>query len=371
MNIIFSCGSRSWGGLEIQTLKLSITFQQRGHNVLLLIPENSTLLAKAKENNVKVVPIKWSNAKALFNIFKVRKIIRGFKPQIIHTQLSHDLWVLSPAMTKKSGAKLILTRRMNSAVNKKDIFHRYLYKKIDLLLCVSTFISENVKKTTAIEHNKVNIHFNGLDLQKFNPELYNHAECRRKFDIAENSIVIGFLGRFTFLKGHHEYFEAGKILQQKYPEMQFVFLVAGGDSFGEEAYGNKVRAYGINLLGENNIVFTGDITNIPEVLRAMDILVFPSHEESFGNVLCEAGAMEIPVVASNSGGVPDIVIDKETGILVEPKNSEKISEAIGQYIDNPNLIKQHGKAARKHINEKFTEKNQLDKLEKMYFDLTQ
>jgi len=369
MNILFTCGSFSWGGLEMQTLKLAKTFKDKGHNVLLLVPKNSRLHENATAEHIKTKTLRWSNALTVVNIFKTKHIINTFQPQIIHTQLSHDLWILSPAISKKSKTHLVFTRRMASNVSKKDFLHTALYKKVDVVLCVSKFIADNMAKTTTVNSNNIKVHYNGLNLKRFTPELYDKDACRKELGIGKDAYVVGFLGRFTFMKGHSEFFEAGKMIQQRFAERDFQFLVAGGDSFGEEAFGQETREKGIDLLGKENIVFTGDITNTPQVLKAMDVLVFPSHEESFGNVLCEAGAMEIPVVASNSGGVPDIVIHNETGLLVEPKNSLGFAEAIAFYIQHPEIAKEHGKEARVFVSKMFEEEKQIQDLENIYTNL--
>lgn len=369
MKILYTCGSHSWGGLEMQTLKTAKTMHERGHDVMLVVPYNSTLHKKSIEAAVPLLTLQWKNSCIIGNIFRLKKIIRNFCPEIIHTQLSHDLWTLSPALSKRSGVKLILSRRMASGISKKDFLHKLLYKKIDLLLCVSTFIRDNVIKTTPILPERVRVYFNGINLERFNSQLYNREHCRKNLNISSSSTVIGFLGRFTFMKGHYEFFEAAKILLEKHPTENLVFLVAGGDSFGEEEFGSKAREYGIQLLGKEHLIFTGDVTDTPPVLIAMDILAFPSHEESFGNVLCEAGALEIPVVASNSGGVPDIVVHEQTGILVDPKSSKALAEGLSYYILDLDKRKKHGKNASVFIKEKFAEQKQLQQLENIYSEL--
>jgi glycosyltransferase involved in cell wall biosynthesis len=369
MNIIITCGSASWGGLEMQSLKLALSLIGRGHSILLIVPEKSTLHRKAEEVNVPVVPLKWSDLNTPANIFRLRKIIGNFEPQIIHVQLSHDLWTIVPAMGRKTKAALVHTRRMAASQSKKDFFHKLLYKKLDVLLCISSFIKENAIQHLPVPAEKATIHFNGLNLRHYNPDQYDKLQSRNELGITKDAYVIGFLGRFTHMKGHLQYFEAGKILQQMYPEKKLFFLVAGGDSFGETEFGNGMREKGIQMLGRENVLYTGEVQNTPLVLSAMDVLAFPSHQESFGNVLCEAGAMKISVVASCNGGVPDIVVHDKTGLLVEPLNSTALADGLSQYILQPELAEKHGKNAFLFIREKFDEKKQTTLLEQIYADL--
>jgi glycosyltransferase involved in cell wall biosynthesis len=369
MRILFSCGSPSWGGLEMQTLTLAKTFQFRGHEVMLLSQKNTTLTRKAIDEGLKVKELSWTNWNTVKNIFEARKIVKNFLPDIIHTQLSHDLWVLAPAKSAYLPAKLILTKRMASKLNKKDLLHNYLYSQTDHILCVSEFIRRNVIETVKIAPESVSVLHNGLYIDKFNPKLYKKNQIRAQLQIDEHAFVIGFLGRFTYMKGHQEYFEACSFVQKSFPDMKLTFLVAGGDSFGEGVFGEKMRSVGKQILGSEHVIFTGDIANSAEVLASMDVLVFPSHEESFGNVLCEAGAMQIPVVASNSGGVPDIVEDGVTGVLVPPRDSKALAEGIRFYIKHLKNRMLHGNNAREYIIQKFQFEKQIDKLEKMYESL--
>jgi glycosyltransferase involved in cell wall biosynthesis len=368
MKIIFSCGSYSWGGLEMQTIKLARAFRLAGHEVVLLVPKDSTLLKKALKEDLTIKAIDWKGIKTISNIFLVKKIIRAFKADIVHTQLSHDLLLLSPAISKKSKTALLMTRRMSSGISKKDLFHAYLYSKIDLMLCISAFIKDNVIKTVPIHPDKVKVHYNGLNLDKFNPNQHEKSASRAIYKISNDSFVIGFLGRFTPMKGHRELFEAGSILLKKYPNLNLLFVIAGGDSFGEEKYGNEARALGKRMLGER-VIYTGNTDDTPQILSTMDILAFPSHEESFGNVLCEAAAMKIPVVASENGGVPDIVVNGETGILVKAKDSIALANGIATYIDNPEMAKMHAANARDYVINKFSEDKQITELESIYSEL--
>ncbi len=369
MKILFSSGSSSWGGLEMQSLSLAKAFQKRGHDVMLVSQKNSTLTKKSKAEGLIVNELSWTDFNTFTNIVKLRKIIGNFKPNIIHTQLSHDLWVLAPSKLAHKQSKLILTKRMASKLAKKDILHNYLYKKTDHILCVSEFIRQNVLKTVRISPEQTSVMYNGLHIGRFNPDLYDKCKLREKYKIDKDAFVIGFLGRFTFMKGHQEYFEACSIVQKMYPSLKFNFLVAGGDSFGESKFGDKMRILGKEMLGEGNVIFTGDISNSAEVLAVMDILVFPSHEESFGNVLCEAGAMQVPVVASNSGGVPDIVENGVTGILVPPLDSKALADGIRFYIEDVEKRNLHSQNARNYIINKFEFNRQIEKLGNLYESL--
>ncbi len=113
-------------------------------------------------------------------------------------------------------------------------------------------------------------------------------------------------------------------------------------------------------------ILTGFQKDIPRMLSAMDILAFPSYRESFGNTLLEAMAMQLPVVASNSGAVPEIVIDGETGLLVPPKDADQLAKKMLALIENPSLCHQMGFAGRNRVENSFGFDIFIETLEKHY-----
>ncbi len=117
-----------------------------------------------------------------------------------------------------------------------------------------------------------------------------------------------------------------------------------------------------------NISFLGAIEHrqVPEILRNVDIFVMPSIREEFGVAAVEAQAMEIPVVSTRVGGVPEVVLDGETGILVEPGDSEQLAQAILTLIENPALRRQMGKRGRKHVLANYRWEDNAALMERLY-----
>jgi len=122
---------------------------------------------------------------------------------------------------------------------------------------------------------------------------------------------------------------------------------------------------------DRNVSFIGYVPNkqIPAVLKEIDILVMPSILETFGVAALEAQSMEIPVIASNSGGVPEVVVDKVTGFLVEPKDYKGLAQAIQKLIDQPGLREKMGKAGRRFVLKNYRIEDNADKLISLYENL--
>jgi len=363
MKILQTCGSLSWGGLEMTALRTAYMLKNRGHSVHMLCIENSTLEKEASKNSLHTIPINKSTYKF---IRILKKYTADEKYDAVHSHLSHDLWVVVPAL-KLSGskAKLFLSKHMGSGVSKRDIFHRFLYNRVNHIFAVSNYVKDSVLKTCPVKEKIISILHPGLNLKKYNPADFNKNKIREEFNISRKAIVIGMSGRMSPGKGQEEFLKAAKILKEEVKD-NIIFVIAGAASFGEDEYEKKIRGLTAELGINKDIIFTGYRNDMPRILSMLDIFVFPSHEESFGITLTEAMALGLPSAASKKAGVLDLITDGETGLLVPPKNSVELAGAIKKLVENPGLRKQLGIAARKKAEEIFNAEYELDILEEYY-----
>jgi glycosyltransferase involved in cell wall biosynthesis len=365
--ILKSCGTRSWGGLEIYMLRTIDELNKIGQKASLLCMPNSALQKNANIRKITTFPILNKGIGRISSILKLKNIIKTQQVDVIHTHLSNDLWILVPAI-KLSGrkTKLILTKGMASGVNKKDIFHRYLYKKVDRIIAVSNFLKKNVLETCPVNESKVEVINDAVSLEKFNPELYDKDKVRGELGLDTSSVVIGMVGRMSPGKGYETLFESAKMIMGNYPDKNIKFLVVGAASFGEDKYEKEL----MNIVKENKleqiIKFAGFQDDIAYFYSAMDILAFPSNEESFGGTLLEAMAMKLPVAASDSGGVPDIVINNETGFLVPRNNPTALTGGLMKLVNDEKLRITLGSNCRKRVEEHFEMTKNMKIFEKIY-----
>ncbi len=365
MRIIQSCGSKAWGGLEMQTLKISRALRDRGHEVWLLCRPNSPLEARAAESDLTVRALLGHKAAAAV---KLRALLKSGDFAVIHTHLSNDLGALVPGIRLAGWpGRLFLTKRMGSSIRKTDPVHRLLYARVDGIFAISNYIRQNVLESCPVAPEKVRLMWNALDISLYNPDVYDRWEVRRELQIEPHEVVVGMIGRITPKKGHLEFLEAARLIKKNAGRQHVIFLIVGTASAGEEAYAAEVqrRAAGEFELG-NDIIWAGYREDIARVLTAMDILVFPSHREAFGTTLLEAMCMCVPVVASNSGGVPDIVVNRRTGLLVPPRDPEALAEGVLKLVQNPEMRKHLGISGRIRVEEKFDFRHYIEQLEKYY-----
>jgi glycosyltransferase involved in cell wall biosynthesis len=364
MKILKTCLSHSWGGLEMEAIKISSKLTEHGYDVYLMIPAGSRLEREVKNFNNKIKTISISGN--YFSKLKtVIKILKKEKYDVIHTHLSHDLGLLVPALYLSGlKSKLFLTKHMASGIGKKDFLHRFFYNRIDGIFAISSYIKDNVLKTCPIKKEKVHLIPNGIDLLKYFPGKYDKNTIREKFGIKKNSVVIGLIGRISPLKGHKEFILAAKKLKSLMPDA--IYLVAGGASYGEESYENEIKNTVKDLDLDSQFRFLGFRKDIPEILAALDILAFPSYEESFGLTLLESMAMQVPVVAVGNAGILDIITNDESGILIPPKDADALASGILKIYNNQNTKNKIVREGRLRVEKQFDLNKIMVEYERFY-----
>jgi glycosyltransferase involved in cell wall biosynthesis len=367
MKILMTCGSVSWGGLEMQAVQMAEQLQARHHTVTLLCPLASALEKDAVKKGIPVHTADFNDVRHIpGSILNIARLIRRENFEIIHTHLSHDLWLLVPALSfAHSRAKLFLTKNMASGVTKKDPLHRWLYRRVNGVLAVSKYIHKSVAATCPVPDNRIHIVPNGVPVEKFQRSSFSRAEVREELHIPETMIVIGIIGRMSPGKGHEEFLRAAALLKPQF-ENVVLFIVIGGPSYKEEAYAESLQRLAKELHLEHFVRFIGFRSDIPRMLAAMDILAFPSHEESFGITVVEAMAMEVPVVGSDNAGVADIIVHDKTGIAVPPKNHTALASGIERLIQHPELRSTFGAAGRRRAETYFSFSTVMQMVEEIY-----
>lgn len=320
---------------------------ERNFQVELLCLEESRMQIEANNLGLIIHPVKASGYVHPFSIVKIGALIKNNSYDLVHTQASKDLWLLVPALKiAASKIPLFLTKQMGSFIVKKDILHKYLYKRVTKAFAISTVIKNNLIDTTPLHPNKIELLHNGVDVIKFNPLNANREKIRKEFCIIENEIVIGMIARFSPGKGHEEFLKSAEILLSKFNNIKFI--IVGEASRGEEDYANSIKKLAVNLKTEK-IIFAGFRSDTPDVISAFDIFIFPSHAEAFGIALIEAMAMEKPSVCANADGVLDIAVDGKTNLLFQNKDAEDLSKKTEQLIIDEQKRLFMGKAARERV----------------------
>lgn len=364
MKILYSCLSKSWGGMEMVTINTIKRLLDSGVTVELICTKESRIHIEANNFGMIIYPVKAPGYFHPFTTIRAALMFKNGKYDLIHTHASKDLWFLVPALKIiRSNTPLLLTKHVGSFIDKKDRMHNWLYRRVNYAIAISNVIRQNLLETTQLYEDKIILHYNGVDCSKFDPAKFNGSSIRNEFNIEENDLLIGMVGRFSIGKGHEEFIAAAKILNENHSNLKFI--VVGEASRGEGSYEARIKKLA-NDAELQNIIFTGFRDDIPNVISAMDIFIIPSHSEAFGVALIEAMAMGKPSVCSNSDGILDIALDGKTGYLFVKKNPVDLMNKIDLLIHSPDNRKGFGKAARERVMEYFNFNILIDGLVDIY-----
>lgn len=237
------------------------------------------------------------------------------------------------------------------------ILSRYTYK---IIACSDAVMQTIVKEEKISEDTFLAIH-NVIDTKKFIID-YSKKEARIKLGLNPDMPVIGFIASLAPRKGHLYLLQAMRIILHSYPET-ILFIIGDGPLKRELEISREQNQL------HNSVKFLGFRRDTPLLLKAMDIFVSPAIKEAFGINLIEAMFMSLPCIATKVGGIPEVVIDGETGILVPSADSKALANAIKELLDKPELAKRYGKAGNRRVLENFTVDKYIRKLENLYDEL--
>jgi glycosyltransferase involved in cell wall biosynthesis len=203
----------------------------------------------------------------------------------------------------------------------------------------------------------IKIH-SGVDIEKFKQERVRADEKKRSLGLAQNSLVVGFIGWLLPIKGPMHLLKAMEDVWQDYDDTVLVFIGKGDLDADLKAEALKTSANGrVNFLGWRN--------DIDQIMPIFDFFVLPSLNEGMGRVLVEAMAAGKPIVASNVGGIPDLVKHDHNGLLVPPGDEKALAAGIKQLINDPEKAKMMGQRGRELCNQ-FSVEAMIEKIDTLY-----
>lgn len=297
----------------------------------------------------------------LFILSKLISLLRKNKFDIIHTHLFHASLLGQIVARIPPGSRTILTRHYSDfmwvygGVVKRNL-DRLSAILADRIIAVSNAVRDTLINTEHIDPNKIVRVYNGIDLESIGKVKKDNFFCNKH-------IRLGCIGTLHPCKGHKFLLEAVAQLRDEFKNIELIIV---GDGILRN-YLERICAQ----LGIGDIVsFLGFQSNVFDSLGNMDIVIQPSVKEGFGITLLEAMAMERPVVASSVDGIPEIVVNNETGILVPPQDSDAIAKAIRYLIKNPNIAVAMGKRGRKRVEDHFTIDKMISEYSSLYEAMT-
>ncbi len=298
------------------------------------------------------------------NILKLTTLLKKENPDIVHTH-GYFASVIGRIAAKYARVPVIFNHVHSTYwdYKKRNLFiEKLLSKHTQTIICCSEAVRDFVTNNEKIDLSKTVVIYNGVDEERFS-HFNNVSAAKMELGIEPDDPVIGTVSSLTPHKGHKYVLLAARKILETFSSTKFLFVGDGGLK-------EKLEDQANNLKISSNVIFTGTRKNIPELLNLMDIFVLPSSSrEGLGISIIEAMAVEKPVVATDIGGIPEVVDNGKTGILIPPQNAEAIAKAVIELLFHPGKAKEMGRLGRLRIIDKFTTKRMISDIENLYRNL--
>jgi glycosyltransferase involved in cell wall biosynthesis len=293
----------------------------------------------------------------------IARLLRRLRPQIVHTHLPYaDLFGALGARLAR-GSLVVSSRHRDysssAAVARRFRWHYRLANPWhDVVIAISGRIAELCRTQEGREASTIRMVWYGCEEQAVDRR-EARAAINAELTLQGHELLLGTVGRLIPLKGHASAVDALATVVRVRPDTVWMIAGSGPEHQRLEA---KVRALGL----ERHVRFLGDREDVARIMAAIDLLVHPTTAEGFGLVVLEAMVQGTPVVASRVGALPELVIDGETGLLVESSNAQALAEgilALGQDADRRHRL---GRAARRRYEEHFRLERMVDETLQVY-----
>lgn len=359
-----------WAGAEVQLLAL-MTYLVRLHGFewSVVLFNEGRLADELRKLPISVTVIPERHHSSLAIAFRLAKIFRQFGPDIVHTHKYKDS-ILGSIVARCMGVPHVIrvvhgmpepfkglrnVKMAGYAIADRLVTTCY----VDKVIAVSSDI-EKVLLQTYGSNRVVCIH-NGIDLDAVHVTM-QRADKRKEWHVDDQAVLVGTVGRLVPVKGHTILLEAFRILRQRHHNVRLIFV---GDGPLRGFLETEAKRLGL----DQSVIFSGHQERSYDFINMMDLFVLPSRHEGVPMVLLEAYALKRPVIASQVGGIPEVVTHAHSGLLVSPEDPEAFARAMSDLIEDQAKALAFGEAGRSQVECEFSASIMADRTAGIYRSL--
>lgn len=355
MRVLHTESSTGWGGQENRTLNELLAMRERGHTMAVLSRPGARILQRATEAGFPTFAVDMRGALDLPALFKLRRVLRQFAPDVVNTHSGRDTQLVGMAARSLGRDRPRIVRTRHLAL---PITSRFTYSVLpDRVVTVSRFVGEYLVGA-GVPRAQVCTIATGIDFGRYQRSTAG-GTLKSELNLPADALLIGTVAILRAKKGHAEILDAAAAVLRRFPQAHFVFA---GD--GPQMDNLRVRIAAEGLSGHVHLLgLRRDVTN---VLESLDIFVLPTHQEALGTAFIEAAAMGVPAIGSNIDGVPEVVQHGETGLLVPAQDGSALAEAILALLDDPQRRQRMGATASEFVRRQFSREKMAEGMEALY-----
>jgi len=354
MKVLHLDSGLEFRGGQQQVFHLAIGLARAGVEQQLVLRRGSVFERRAAEARLPFTTLPFRFEGDLLSALKLRTVIRRFQPQIVHAHDARTLGLAAVAWATGTRSRIIAARRVAFPLRRNPLT-AMKYQNVALrIVAVSQFVRE-LLVASGIEKRRVDVVYDGFDLNGVS----DGSNARQRLGVPAEACLIGCAGQFVAEKGHEYLIRAFVPISQLIPN---AILVLIGDG---ELKGECLRLVQ-QLDLEGKVLFPGYIPDLGSVLPALDLFVFPSLHEGLGSSLLVAMACEVPICASRTGGIPEIIQDGVTGYLFNPGDPAAITQGVLDVLHSPQRSRNLAEAAAKAVAQKFSVARMVEATREVY-----
>ncbi len=354
----------SVGGAQVALYNLLACLQGDTHQAVVACLYNGDKLIGQRISalGVPVYDLGMPNKLRLDAFWRLFNLLRQTRPDILYTWMFHAN-IPGRLVGRLAGVPHIISSEhtMGQEGGGRRWLNRLTAPLADRIVCVSQGIVDYAVEVIGLPKEKLALIPNGIDLEKY-AALPSQAEARLRQHLPEEQIIVGAIGRPRPVKGYGILRQAFQQIAERRPNTHLVFV---GDGPDKETLAAQAARSGL----AQRVTWMGDQTDIPGLLPAFDILAVPSIYEGLGIVALEAMAAGLPVVGSRVGGIPEVVIEGETGLLVPAGDVSALAAALTRLVNDPDLRRRLGEAGSARVCERYSQQSVREKTLTMYSEL--
>jgi L-malate glycosyltransferase len=349
--------ARTWRGGQRQVLLTVLGLRELGHRALLVAHPQGELAQRASEGHdlIRLAP---RTEVDLHAGWKLSRLVKDLSPDIVHAHDPHAVAVASLALSFMTSGKcpaLIGSRRVAFHL-KGNAFSRWKYHQVDCFVAASEAIHHMLVED-GIDPGRVVTVYEGIDLHRLQAE--PAANVHAEFWLPTHAPVVGAVAALTQEKGHKYLIDAAALVVREVPDARFVIL---GEGDLRPALERQIK----ELRLDKHVLLPGFRADILAFIKSFDLFVMSSLAEGLGTSLLDAMAFSKATVATDTGGIPEVVSHGETGLLVAPRDHRALAAAISGLLKNQERRERMGRAGLERVKRLFTAERMVERTLDVY-----
>lgn len=357
MNILYLTSCFALGGTELYTMDYAECMIGRGHRVFWGTRKEGPLKQLAEEKGIKLLPVAFEKRDPIHMLKackQLRKIVVDYSIDVIHANDAYTAMCAARALKGQDGAPKLLWSNVGIGSKSYALLLKLCGNAFDTIIAASHFIRNRMIEE-GFEPKKITVYSQS---RKMTDADRSAEEIRKDFGV-QDDVVIGTVGRVVKMKGAETLIEAMPAILQEVPNAKLMVV-------GDGPQRTELQELAEKLNVQDRVLFTGFRTDIENVYAAFDVVAFPTYYEALGYIPFEAMYYEKPLVASLTGGIPEIVKDEFNGLLVPPAMPDDWAMAIVRIIKDTAFADSLVKNGKEYYNTYLTNKNDSELIEQIY-----